>query len=95
MKIKGNMRDDGEDGRGFRDGMVFVGTILALLLVMSLTPDRLMQAVGAMVIGIAGYFIPPRPNKSLLLYVAALLVFAACWALGDRIWAELHILWRH
>jgi hypothetical protein len=46
-KMRGDVKTDGKDGRGLRDGLVFVGTILALLLVMSVTPNRLMQAGGA------------------------------------------------
>ena len=96
MTSESDVKTDGKDERGLRGGFVFVGTILALLLVMSLTPDRLMQAGGAVVIGIAAYFIPPRPKQSFLLYVAALLLLAGCWATGDRISGLLrHIFWKH
>jgi hypothetical protein len=96
MTSESDVKTEGKDERGLRDGFVFVGTIIALLLVMSLTPNRLMQAGGAVVIGVAGYFIPPRPKKSFLLYAAALLLLAGCWAIGDRISGVLrHIFWTH
>lgn len=95
MATERDVQTDGKDERGLRDGFVFVGTIVALLVVMSLTPDRLVQAGGAVVIGVAGYFIPPRPKKSFLLYVAALLLLAGLWATGDRISGVLHHMLRH
>lgn len=95
MTRRGNTQTDGEPERALRDRFVWFGMVFALLLARSLTASRVKQAACAVAIGVAAYFIPPRPKRNFVVYTTALLIFAGCWATWDRIWGGLHhIVWR-
>jgi hypothetical protein len=54
-----------------------------------LTPNRLLQAAGIVVLGIAAYFMPSKRKRKPAMYAAMLATLAGWWIYGDRIWGSL------
>jgi hypothetical protein len=78
------------------DIIVYLGILFALSLLKTLTANRFVQAGGAVMIGVVGYLISPRPKINFPLYLALVFALAAFWSYGDMGWEMLrHMIWRY
>jgi hypothetical protein len=84
-----------------RDRTLLVGTVFVFLSIIIRSAARayfpgaaqVIEASFWIVLGVAVYFIPPRPMRSFPLYLALLILTAALYAWWDRIWSVLRQLY--
>jgi Na+/H+-dicarboxylate symporter len=83
------MTTENKDENNSLDFLGVFAALIVMKVIEALTTNRLLQAAGVVVLGIAAYFIPSKRRKQPALYAAALMLLTGWWIYGDKIWGSL------